>query len=123
MIAGLQDYKQASVMFAARDRGALIFEAFANSPPWFMTISGDPRCYIRLYSVQHTVPCNMLQVQAHNWQDFDMHSQAVQLCDLNTLLLYWWLWHVMYINNVARSKLCNVCQGIHSHLCRNSVLS
>ncbi|DBA75930.1 hypothetical protein WJX79_010130 [Trebouxia sp. C0005] len=36
------DYKQASVMFAARDRGALIFEAFANSPPWFMTISGDP---------------------------------------------------------------------------------
>ena len=30
-------------MFAARDRGVLIFEAFANSPPWFMTMSGRPR--------------------------------------------------------------------------------
>ena len=30
-------------MFAAQERGALIFEAFANSPPWFMTISGTPR--------------------------------------------------------------------------------
>ncbi|KAL0045131.1 hypothetical protein WJX82_009312 [Trebouxia sp. C0006] len=36
------DSKQAGVMLAAQDRGALIFEAFSNSPPWFMTISGDP---------------------------------------------------------------------------------
>lgn len=43
MHAELQDYRQAAVMMAARDRGALLFEAFANSPPWFMTISGDPR--------------------------------------------------------------------------------
>ena len=47
---GLQDWKQASVMFAARDRGALIFEAFSNSPPWFMTISGVPRCALHLDS-------------------------------------------------------------------------
>ena len=45
---GLQDWKQASVMFAARDRGALIFEAFSNSPPWFMTISGVPRCVLNV---------------------------------------------------------------------------
>ncbi|MBN1310243.1 MAG: discoidin domain-containing protein [Anaerolineae bacterium] len=28
---------------AAQSRGANIFEAFSNSPPWFMTISGDTR--------------------------------------------------------------------------------
>ena len=43
LAVGLQDWKQANMMFAARDRGALIFEAFSNSPPWFMTISGVPR--------------------------------------------------------------------------------
>ncbi|DBA70019.1 TPA: hypothetical protein ACH3X2_012319 [Trebouxia sp. C0005] len=36
------DSKQAGVMLAAQDRGVLIFEAFSNSPPWFMTVSGDP---------------------------------------------------------------------------------
>lgn len=36
------DIQQAEVMLAAQDRGALIFEAFSNSPPWFMTMSGDP---------------------------------------------------------------------------------
>ena len=41
----LQGSKQAAVMMAAHDRGALVFEAFANSPPWFMTISGDPRSH------------------------------------------------------------------------------
>lgn len=43
-------------MLAAQDRGALIFEAFSNSPPWFMTISGDPRyglkSFVQLVSLQ-----------------------------------------------------------------------
>ncbi|KAL3131225.1 hypothetical protein ABBQ38_000523 [Trebouxia sp. C0009 RCD-2024] len=34
--------KQAAVLKAAHDRGTIIFEAFSNSPPWFMTNSGDP---------------------------------------------------------------------------------
>lgn len=42
-------------MFAARDRGALIFEAFANSPPWFMTISGKPRYDLCMYVCVFTV--------------------------------------------------------------------
>jgi hypothetical protein len=28
------------MLLAARDRGALIFEAFSNSPPYWMTVSG-----------------------------------------------------------------------------------
>ena len=39
----VQGEKQTSVLLAARDRGVILFEAFANSPPWFMTVSGDPR--------------------------------------------------------------------------------
>ena len=67
----MQDYKQASVMFAARDRGALIFEAFANSPPWFMTISGLPRYdrkliqYIVTEQARQCSPFRELHVPAH----------------------------------------------------------
>ncbi|GJP47195.1 hypothetical protein CLOM_g6416 [Closterium sp. NIES-68] len=35
------DDRQRKVLFAARARGADTFEAFANSPPWWMTVSGD----------------------------------------------------------------------------------
>ncbi|CAI5476691.1 unnamed protein product [Closterium sp. Yama58-4] len=35
------DQRQRNVLFGARERGANIFEAFSNSPPWWMTVSGD----------------------------------------------------------------------------------
>ncbi|GJP70071.1 hypothetical protein CLOP_g1057 [Closterium sp. NIES-67] len=35
------DDRQRKVLLAARARGADTFEAFANSPPWWMTVSGD----------------------------------------------------------------------------------
>ncbi|GJP54591.1 hypothetical protein CLOM_g13663 [Closterium sp. NIES-68] len=35
------DQRQRNVLFGARERGANVFEAFSNSPPWWMTVSGD----------------------------------------------------------------------------------
>lgn len=35
------DKRQRDVLFAARERGANIFEAFNNSPPCWMTLSGS----------------------------------------------------------------------------------
>ncbi|XP_024533552.1 endo-beta-1,6-galactanase isoform X2 [Selaginella moellendorffii] len=35
------DARQRSVLLGARARGAQIFEAFSNSPPWWMTMSGS----------------------------------------------------------------------------------
>ncbi|CAI5974423.1 unnamed protein product [Closterium sp. NIES-65] len=35
------DQRQRNVLFGARARGADVFEAFSNSPPWWMTVSGD----------------------------------------------------------------------------------
>lgn len=35
------DSRQQTVLFGARDRGANLFEAFSNSPPYWMTISGS----------------------------------------------------------------------------------
>lgn len=35
------DTRQQSILFGARDRGANIFEAFSNSPPYWMTLSGS----------------------------------------------------------------------------------
>lgn len=35
-----QDANQRWVLLAARERGACIFEAFSNSPPYWMTYSG-----------------------------------------------------------------------------------
>ena len=35
-----RDANQRWMLLAARDRGALIFEAFSNSPPYWMTVSG-----------------------------------------------------------------------------------
>ncbi|CAI5520091.1 unnamed protein product [Closterium sp. Naga37s-1] len=35
------DQRQRSVLFGVRARGADVFEAFSNSPPWWMTVSGD----------------------------------------------------------------------------------
>jgi hypothetical protein len=34
------DANQRWMLLAARDRGAHIFEAFSNSPPYWMTVSG-----------------------------------------------------------------------------------
>jgi O-glycosyl hydrolase len=38
-----KDANQRWMLSAAKARGVNIFEAFSNSPPWFMTISGDAR--------------------------------------------------------------------------------
>lgn len=35
-----RDANQRWMLLAARDRGAHIFEAFSNSPPYWMTVSG-----------------------------------------------------------------------------------
>eukprot|EP00250_Pteridium_aquilinum_P010773 c19620_g1_i1 orf=33-1832(+) len=35
------DERQQRVLFGARDRGANVFEAFSNSPPYWMTLSGS----------------------------------------------------------------------------------
>ncbi|CAI5479438.1 unnamed protein product [Closterium sp. Yama58-4] len=35
------DQQQRNALFGARARGADVFEAFSNSPPWWMTVSGD----------------------------------------------------------------------------------
>jgi hypothetical protein len=35
------DKRQRAVLFAARDKGANVFEAFNNSPPHWMTLSGS----------------------------------------------------------------------------------
>lgn len=35
------DYRQVKVLLGAKARGADYFEAFSNSPPWWMTKSGD----------------------------------------------------------------------------------
>jgi hypothetical protein len=35
------DKQQRDVLFGARDRGANVFEAFSNSPPSWMTLSGS----------------------------------------------------------------------------------
>ena len=52
-------------MLAAQDRGALIFEAFSNSPPWFMTMSGDPRYGLK--SCVHLEFCDIKQLQIGMW--------------------------------------------------------
>jgi len=36
-----QDWEQRKVLLGARDRGANTFVAFSNSPPWWMTVSGE----------------------------------------------------------------------------------
>ncbi|GJP44570.1 hypothetical protein CLOM_g3949 [Closterium sp. NIES-68] len=35
------DERQRNVLQGAKERGANVFEAFSNSPPWWMTVSGD----------------------------------------------------------------------------------
>ncbi|GJP44569.1 hypothetical protein CLOM_g3948 [Closterium sp. NIES-68] len=35
------DQRQRNVLLGAKERGANVFEAFSNSPPWWMTKSGD----------------------------------------------------------------------------------
>ncbi|GJP85906.1 hypothetical protein CLOP_g15998 [Closterium sp. NIES-67] len=35
------DERQRNVLLGAKERGANVFEAFSNSPPWWMTVSGD----------------------------------------------------------------------------------
>ncbi|CAI5476689.1 unnamed protein product [Closterium sp. Yama58-4] len=35
------DERQRNVLLGAKERGANVFEAFSNSPPWWMTVTGD----------------------------------------------------------------------------------
>ncbi|CAI5461012.1 unnamed protein product [Closterium sp. Yama58-4] len=35
------DKRQRNVLLGAKERGANVFEAFSNSPPWWMTVTGD----------------------------------------------------------------------------------
>lgn len=50
------DKRQRDVLFAARERGANIFEAFNNSPPCWMTFSGSVTGVYLMGSLVYLVP-------------------------------------------------------------------
>lgn len=75
------DKQQRDVLFGARDRGANVFEAFSNSPPSWMSISGSVTGAgnMDLLFVSMSFVCSEMSSRTRAWQPFKQ-AQFVVSC-------------------------------------------